>query len=84
MRREVKDVEKLRRANLTPAELKEENKLKRAATKAAKLAARVENLLHQAEVAPPDDDIDSEDEGDNLFADNEIDDISANARLAVV
>jgi hypothetical protein len=30
------------------------------------------------------DDIDSEDEGDNLFADHEIEDISANGRQVVV
>jgi hypothetical protein len=83
-RKEVKDAEKLRRANLTPAELKEENKLKRAQAKAAKLAAAVQNQLQPDELEPPVDDIDSEDEGDNLFAEHEIDDISANARSAVL
>jgi hypothetical protein len=80
----VKDAEKLRRANLTPAEVKAENKLKRAATKAAKLAARVQELLQQQQPAPELVDFDSEDEGDNLFADHEIEDISANARQVVV
>jgi hypothetical protein len=80
----VKDAEKLRHANLTPAELKEENKLKRAQAKAAKLAAAVQNQLQPDEVEPPVDDIDSEDEADNLFAEHEIDYISANARSAVV
>lgn len=84
VRKEVKDAEKLRRSNLTPAELKEENKLKRAATKAAKLAARLAIPVNQQEAAPPVVDSDSEDEGDNLFAAHEIDEISANARLAIV
>jgi hypothetical protein len=83
-RKEVKDAEKLRRANLTPAEVKAENKLKRAATKAAKLAASMQELLQQQLSAPELVDIDSEDEGDNLFADHEIEDISANARQVVV
>lgn len=81
---EVKDAEKLRRANLTPAELKEENKLRSAATKVAKLAARVQELLQQQPPAPALVDIDSKNEEDDLFADHEIDDISANARQAIV
>jgi hypothetical protein len=83
-RKEVKDAEKLRRANLTPAEVKAENKLKRAATKAAKLAASMQELLQQQLPAPELVEIDSEDEGGNLFADHEIEDISANARQVVV
>jgi hypothetical protein len=58
--------------------------LNRAATKAAKLAARMQELHQQLQPAPALDVIDSDDEGDNLFADNEIDDVSANARQAVV
>lgn len=83
-KRDVKDAEKLRRANFTPAELKEESRLKRAATKAAKLAATVQELLQQQPPEPLLHDIDSEDEGDALFADDEIDDISANARQLFV
>lgn len=56
----------------------------RAATKAAKLAARLAIPVNQQEAAPPVVDSDSEDEGDNLFAAHEIDEISANARLAIV
>ena len=74
----------MRRANLTPAELNEENKLRSAATKAAKLAARVQELLQQQPPAPALVDIDSKNEEDYLFADHEIDDISANARQAIV
>jgi hypothetical protein len=47
-------------------------------------AARLAIPVSQQEAAPPVVDSDSEDEGDNLFAAHEIDEISANARLAIV
>lgn len=83
-RKDAKEAEKARRALLTPAELKEENRLKRVANKIAKLAARVnENAPEQVAAAMPGG-IESDDERDELFADHEIDDITENARAANV
>ena len=87
LRKEVKEAEKLRRLNLTPAELKAENKVKRAANKLAKQAAAaglVERLPH-AEANPAiNDDDESADEDNNLFNDDEIDDITGAARIAAI
>ena len=84
-RREAKEAEKRRRLNLTPAGLKAENKAKRLANKMAKqaaLLAQTEALLHANPVIP--DDADSEEEENNLFDDDEIDDISGGPRHAIV
>lgn len=79
-RKAVKETEKVRRANRTPAEKKEEEKIKRAATKAAKQAANAQNV---AELVPPGD-VESDDDVDNLFDEHEINDISSNTRSVVV
>lgn len=75
-RKDLKDAEKQRRANLTPQELKDEDKAKRLARKLAKLGA-IQPIFEP--VAPFPDAIDYDDDdipGDNLFNDDEIDDIS--------
>lgn len=79
-RRDLKDTEKARRLLLTPAELKDENRMRRQANKIAKLAARHAEIIPQGAI----DDALSDDERDNLFAEHEIDDISSNVRLASV
>ena len=70
----------MRRANRTPAEKKDEEKIKRAATKAAKQAANAQNV---AELVPRGD-VESDDDVDNLFDEHEFNDISSNTRSVVV
>jgi hypothetical protein len=70
-RKEKKDAEKSRRNNLTPDELKAENKAKGIAGKLAKKAAAAEILQQlqqqqQADVLAHED-VDGEDDFDNLF-----------------
>ena len=81
----AKEAEKRRRLNLTPAELKAENKAKRLANKMAKqaaLLAQTEALLLANPVIP--DDADSKEEENNPFDDDEIDDISGGPRHVIV
>jgi hypothetical protein len=79
-RKALKDAEKVRRTNLTLAERKEEDKQKRAAVKAAKQAAIVQNVPDVVQQG----DIESDDDVDNLFDEHEIDDISSNTRAILV
>jgi hypothetical protein len=83
-RKDAKEAEKERRALLTRAELKEENRLKRIANKIAKSAARVNAVIAEAVPAAVLGDVESDDERDELLADHEIDDITENARAANV
>jgi hypothetical protein len=72
----LKDAEKQRRANLTPHELKDEDKAKRLARKLAKLGA-IQPIVEPVAAFPDAIDYDDDDiPGDNLFNDDEIDDIS--------
>jgi hypothetical protein len=73
-RKELKDAEKQRRANLTP--LKDEDKAKRLVRKLARLGA-VQPIVEPVAAFPDAIDYDDDDiPGDNLFNDDEIDDIS--------
>ena len=71
--KEAKEVEKQRRANLTPEEVKSEAKAKRLANKLAKQAAMIPQ--NEEPVAEDADDLD-EILDEYLFDDNEIDNIS--------
>lgn len=73
LRKEAKEVEKQRRANLTPEEVKAEAKAKRLANKLAKQAAVIPQ--NEEPVAEDADDLD-EILDEDLFDDDEIDDIS--------
>ena len=79
-----KDAEKLRKSLLTPAELKEEAKIKRVANKAAKQALREGANQQQPVALEVSEDVDSDDEEDNLFDDNEMADISSQGRSSPV
>lgn len=75
-RKDLKDAEKLRRANLSAEEKKAEDKLKRAATKEAKRVAAAQVEGQQPIEDGQNRDVDSDDD-DNLFNEEEIDEISA-------
>ena len=87
LRKEAKDAEKQRRKNLTPAELKAEDKAKRAAQKVARLAALAASaalLVRPAQLPELENDSDSGDEDFNLFSDEEIANISEGTHVASV
>ena len=87
LRKEAKDAEKQRRKNLTPAELKAEDKAKRAAQKVARLAALAASaalLVQPAQLPELENDSDSGDEDFNLFNDEEIANISEGTHVASV
>ena len=77
-RKELKDIEKQRRANLTREEVRAEAKAKRLANKLAKQALSNQQVVEPIEQA--DDDVDDADDFpcDDLFNDDEIDDNSGN------
>lgn len=85
LRKEAKEKEKQRRKNLTPAELKAEDKAKRAAQKLARLAAASAPVLAEPEqLGQLENDSDSGEEDFDLFNDEEIANISQGTRVASV
>ena len=76
----MKDIEKQRRANLTGEEVKAEAKAKKLANKLAKQAFSNQQVVVPVDQADDDDADDDDDDfpADDLFNDDEIDDISGN------
>ena len=83
-KKDARETEKQRRKSLTPAELKAENKAKRAASKLARQPASEPLLPQPNHDDAIDNNSDSDEDDINLFDDDEIANISQGVRFASV